>query len=60
MVHLTSQPHGTNLRVDLLIAIAVTAVISFAAGQNWTQPTSFASTEIEDWHGNVKRSNWPN
>ncbi|WP_170468606.1 hypothetical protein [Ruegeria arenilitoris] len=64
MAHTVSEPRGVMLRPDVLIAIALTGVIGFSIGQNWPLASS-GTTEIaapvsEDWHGNVRRSHWPN
>jgi hypothetical protein len=47
-----------------MIAILVAGALGFALGQAWpvadSNTTSQTSVDIEDWHGNVRRSNWPN
>ncbi|MFY2824757.1 hypothetical protein [Ruegeria sp. MALMAid1280] len=61
MSHTVSAPRGVVFRPDLLIVIALTGVLGFTLGQIW--PTASATPEItipsEDWHGNVRRSTWP-
>ncbi len=64
MAHIATAPRGVVFRPDLLIVIALTGAIGFALGQQWQQaaPTTAEASQIvsEDWHGNVRRSNWPN
>ncbi len=61
MAHIITAPRGSAPRPDILIAIVLTGIISFAAGQYTSHPsvTPLVGAEIEDWHGNVRRSNWP-
>ncbi|MBO9410357.1 MULTISPECIES: hypothetical protein [unclassified Ruegeria] len=59
MAHVTSAPRGATLRPDILIVIALAGVIGFSAGQNWPNTHSASVVMAEDWHGNVKRSTWP-
>ncbi|WP_170428923.1 hypothetical protein [Ruegeria arenilitoris] len=61
MSHTASAPRGVVFRFDLLIVIALTGVLGFTLGQTW--PTASTTAEVtipsEDWHGNVRRSTWP-
>ncbi|WP_170788833.1 hypothetical protein [Ruegeria lacuscaerulensis] len=59
MAHISCAPRSTALRPDLLIILALTALLSFAAGHNWPEAAPVAAQTAEDWHGNVKRSTWP-
>ncbi|MBO9444663.1 hypothetical protein [Ruegeria sp. R14_0] len=63
MAHTVSEPRGVILRPDVLIAIALTGMIGFSLGQNWPHISSgtaeTAAPISEDWHGNVRRSHWP-
>ncbi|WP_171122155.1 MULTISPECIES: hypothetical protein [unclassified Ruegeria] len=61
MAHIITASRGFAPRPDILIAIVLTGIIGFAAGQYSSQPlvTPSVGTEVEDWHGNVRRSNWP-
>ncbi len=62
MAHTASAPRGVGFRTDLLIIIALTGVLGFALGQNWPVAASTsveAAIPSEDWHGNVRRSTWP-
>ena len=57
-----SAPRGVVFRPDLLIIIALTGVLGFALGHEWKMaaPTEIeAAIPSEDWHGNVRRSTWP-
>ncbi|MEX0279197.1 MAG: hypothetical protein AB3N19_16880 [Ruegeria sp.] len=60
----TPVSHGPEVRLNSIIAIVLVGAIGFFLGQNWQDLTAPASTgaeaQIEDWHGNVKRSYWPN
>ncbi|KUJ82148.1 hypothetical protein [Ruegeria profundi] len=57
-----SSSQKAVIHPGLLIVIALTGVLGFTLGQNW-KPDSPAITEAaipsEDWHGNVRRSTWP-
>ncbi|CAD0185232.1 hypothetical protein RUESEDTHA_02118 [Ruegeria sp. THAF57] len=57
MAHIITAPRGFAPRPDILIAIILTGIIGFAAGQYSSQPsvTPSVGAEIEDWHGNVRR-----
>ncbi|MEX0318442.1 MAG: hypothetical protein AB3N21_10850 [Ruegeria sp.] len=63
MAHTASAPHGAGVRPGILLAIVLAGAIGFALGQSWpvgtgtTTPT--AQPVLEDWHGNVMRSHWP-
>ncbi|WP_170505504.1 MULTISPECIES: hypothetical protein [Ruegeria] len=62
MAHTASAPRGVVIRPDLLIIIALTGILGFSVGQNWPQAGSAtieAAIPSEDWHGNVRRSTWP-
>lgn len=62
MAHTASAPRGVVIRPDLLIIIALTGILGFSVGQNWPQAASVtteAAIPQEDWHGNVRRSTWP-
>ena len=62
MTHTLCTPRRPNLRADLLILIMLSGVLGFSLGQNWERatPTSVeAALPSEDWHGNVRRSTWP-
>ncbi|WP_170349091.1 MULTISPECIES: hypothetical protein [Ruegeria] len=62
MAHTASAPRGVVIRPDLLIIIALTGILGFSVGQNWPQAapsTTEAAIPHEDWHGNVRRSTWP-
>jgi len=64
MSHTANTPQAVVFRPDILIVIALTGVAGFAFGQHWplTVPASTEASQIvsEDWHGNVRRSDWPN
>ncbi|MDX1744168.1 MAG: hypothetical protein R3186_11330 [Ruegeria sp.] len=57
-----SAPHRAVFIPGLIIVLALTGVLGFALGQNWS-PDAPTKTEAaipsEDWHGNVRRSTWP-
>lgn len=62
MTHTACAARQPNLRADLLILIALSGVLGFSLGQNWERATSTsveAAFPSEDWHGNVRRSIWP-
>ena len=63
MAHIASAPRNAAFHPGILAIIAVTGVLGFTLGHNW--PSVPVGTEIgvpleEDWHGNVRRSHWPN
>ena len=62
MAHTASAPRGVVFRPDLLVVIALTGVLGFTLGQS-VKPMTSTSVEAaipsEDWHGNVRRSVWP-
>ncbi|NVO55659.1 hypothetical protein HW561_07645 [Rhodobacteraceae bacterium B1Z28] len=62
MAHTASPPQVPEARIGTLVAIVLTGVLGFALGQSWpaTDVTgrSQVNSEIEDWHGNVRRSTW--
>ena len=64
MAQLASIPRGAAFRPDILIVIALTGVIGFSLGQHWPEAASTGveagQALTEDWHGNVRRSHWPN
>ncbi|WP_298936123.1 hypothetical protein [uncultured Ruegeria sp.] len=64
MTHTALAPQASRMRLGTLIAILMTGALGFALGQAWpvadSNTTSQTSVDIEDWHGNVRRSNWPN
>lgn len=62
MAYTECTPHGAIVRPGLLVTIALSGVLGFALGQSWPQsvPTALESAiPSEDWHGNVRRSTWP-
>ncbi|KIC43094.1 hypothetical protein RA27_07235 [Ruegeria sp. ANG-R] len=64
MAHTTSAPLSPTLHPGVLLVILLTGAIGFALGQSWPLTTSPLDTPTivapEDWHGNVRRSYWPN
>ena len=59
MSHIASAPRGVVFRPDLLIIIALAAGLGFTLGQSWPSATTPEITiPGEDWHGNVRASNW--
>lgn len=50
----------TALHPGVAFALLLTGAVGFALGQNWPVIEVHQSTLIpnEDWHGNVKRSDW--
>ncbi|MCA0927424.1 hypothetical protein [Ruegeria profundi] len=57
-----SSSQNAVIHPGLLIVIALTGVLGFALGQNWnpnTPANAEAAIPSEDWHGNVRRSTWP-
>ncbi|SDW26928.1 hypothetical protein SAMN05444358_101365 [Ruegeria halocynthiae] len=64
MAHISSAPLSPKIRPGVLFAILLTGAIGFALGQNWPLGNiprdTLTVTVPEDWHGNVRRSNWPN
>ncbi len=63
MAYTDCTPRGSAfVRPDLLVIIALSGVLGFSLGQSWPQttPSAFeAAIPTEDWHGNVRRSTWP-
>ncbi|WP_170572369.1 hypothetical protein [Ruegeria atlantica] len=62
MAHIASAPRGIVFRPDLLIVVALTGILGFTLGQSWpaaTSTTAETALSPEDWHGNVRRSTWP-
>ncbi len=60
MAHAPSVPMKPSMRPGMLLAILLTGAIGFALGQNWplSDLSQHSAAVPEDWHGNVKRSNW--
>lgn len=60
MAHIESAPCASLSEARAGLALILTAVLGFAAGQMWPEPRSdqapAASVVLEDWHGNVRRS----
>ena len=63
MTHTALAPQASRMRLGTLIAILMTGALGFALGQAWPvadfDTRGQISADIEDWHGNVRRSNWP-
>ncbi len=63
MAHTTSNPAVPELRLGTLLVIVLIGATGFALGRAWPEagavPQVQSSPEIEDWHGNVRRSTWP-
>ncbi len=63
MTHAPCVEHAPTLRPAVLIAALLTGVTVFLLGQYWSGAGISLDTPsvsvTEDWHGNVKRSNWP-
>ncbi|WP_162946811.1 hypothetical protein [Ruegeria sp. EL01] len=64
MTHTALTPQASGIRLGTLIIVTMTGILGFALGQAWPTAdigaTGQISSEIEDWHGNVRRSNWRN
>ncbi len=54
--------HREFSRLGLVPAFLLAVALGFTAGQTWPQDTPQAEVQRpvpEDWHGNVRRSHWP-
>ncbi|MEX0308233.1 MAG: hypothetical protein AB3N12_12690 [Ruegeria sp.] len=64
MAHTTSAPLSPTFRPEVLFTVLLTGAIGFALGQSWPltdMPQDTSNVVVsEDWHGNVRRSHWPN
>ncbi|MEM6656566.1 MAG: hypothetical protein AAF625_00620 [Pseudomonadota bacterium] len=64
MADIVSTTNTLQPRSTLLFAIIIASVAGFALGQAWPANQDFTTVQTaipgEDWHGNVKRSTWPN
>lgn len=62
MEQVSSAPRAIFAPTGILIALVLAATIGFAAGQHWPSsagaPQPQVEASVEDWHGNVRRSNW--
>lgn len=63
MAHTVSSPEVSSAYAGTLIAAILACALGFALGQAWSD-TSYTSqsqieSDVEDWHGNVRRSTWP-
>lgn len=62
MTHSAITPTPVLSRPGPLFALALALAVGFALGQVWPEPQDGISAVAplqEDWHGNVKRSTWP-
>ncbi len=62
MTHITATPQSPGIGAGTLVTLVLVGALGFALGQSWPLG-EFASDPqltqpIEDWHGNVRRSNW--
>lgn len=62
MTSVTPATHPAPLHPGFLLALLFAVAVGFAVGQYWS-PSHASSVSVligpEDWHGNVRRSNWP-
>ncbi len=63
MVDITAKPNAPWVGMERLVALILAVVLGFALGQSLPLSenghSDTISPPVEDWHGNVRRSTWP-
>ncbi|WP_170343905.1 MULTISPECIES: hypothetical protein [Ruegeria] len=62
MTHADTAVHLPKILPGTVLAIVLAGLLGFAVGQSrpavFSGPQAQASSAVEDWHGNVRRSHW--
>ncbi|MES0860855.1 hypothetical protein ABLN87_00695 [Ruegeria sp. SCPT10] len=63
MVDIAAKPNAPWVGMERLVALILAVVLGFALGQSLplseNERSGTISQPVEDWHGNVRRSTWP-